>query len=157
MASILANATVKKAIQQIAIRTEREDPENIIDSFYDCNIISHLTNRNHQIIQGRRGTGKTHILLVLKSRLESSECHGIYFDCKATGSAADISDAALPEKHRVIQLIRDFLLYIYKDLLDYFDEALHADLTVLIVNAKGRILSAGNLSGFPAFLLSKSQ
>ena len=128
MASILANATVKKAIQQIAIRTEREDPENIIDSFYDCNIISHLTNRNHQIIQGRRGTGKTHILLVLKSRLESSECHGIYFDCKATGSAADISDAALPEKHRVIQLIRDFLLYIYKDLLDYFDEALHADL-----------------------------
>ena len=81
VASILANATVKKAIQQIAIRTEREDPENIIDSFYDCNIISHLTNRNHQIIQGRRGTGKTHILLVLKSRLESSECHGIYFDC----------------------------------------------------------------------------
>ena len=124
MPSILANAAIKEAIQQIAVRTEREDPDNIIDSFYDCNIISHLTNKNHQIIQGRRGTGKTHILLVLKNKLESIDCHGIYFDCKATGSAADISDTTLPEKHRVIQLMRDFLLYIYKDLLSYFDDIL---------------------------------
>lgn len=127
MGSILADSNVKAAIQQIAFRTEREDPNAVVDSFYDCNITSHLTNRNHQIIQGRRGTGKTHILLVLKDKLENECCHCVYFDCKTTGSAADISDTELPENHRAIQLIRDFLLFLHKDFLHYFSDVLHGE------------------------------
>ena len=43
MGSILADLTLKQAIQQIALRTERVDYDSAVASFYDCNIISHLT------------------------------------------------------------------------------------------------------------------
>lgn len=112
------------AIEQIALREERGDSENAINTFFDCNITPHLMNINHQIIQGRRGTGKTHILHVLTKKMESANCHCFYFDCKATGSAAEISDEELPQKHRAIQLICDFLLSLHKDFLAYYSEAL---------------------------------
>lgn len=121
MASILVDKEIKQAIKQIAIRTEREEPEDVVDTFYDCNIISHLSNNNHQIIQGRRGTGKTHILLVLKDKIEDDRHHSIYFDCKNSGSAAQISDTEVPDTYRAIQLIRDFLLYLHGDFLKYFN------------------------------------
>ncbi len=120
MASILSDPSIKTAIQNIARRAERIDSQEAVESFYDCNIISHLSNFNHQIIQGRRGTGKTHTLFVLKHKLESEKCHCIYFDCKTAGSAASISDKQFPEKHRAIQLIRDFLFDIHRDLTNYF-------------------------------------
>lgn len=85
MTPILQNRAVKSAIQQIAVRTERQDPKTILDSFYDCNIIEHLKNVNHQIIQGRRGTGKTHILHVLQNELESDTVHCIFLIVKPQG------------------------------------------------------------------------
>lgn len=127
MSSILKDQKIKAAIQEIALRTEQEDPAEANESFYDCNIISHFLNFNHQIIQGRRGTGKTHILVVLKKRLEKKGVHCIIFDCKATGSAADVSDVSLPEKHRMVQLMRDFLLCIHQDLRSYFNESMYMD------------------------------
>ena len=85
MTPILQNRAVKSAIQQIAVRTERQDPKTILDSFYDYNIIEHLKNVNHQIIQGRRGTGKTHILHVLQNELESDTVHCIFLIVKPQG------------------------------------------------------------------------
>lgn len=125
MASILSNPSIREAIHNIARRAERMDSEGAVESFYDCNIISHLNNLNHQIIQGRRGTGKTHTLFVLKHNLESEKCHCIYFDCKTTGSAASISDKQLPENHRSIQLIRDFLFNLYGNFFNYFRDDLN--------------------------------
>ena len=78
----LQNRTIKSAIQQIALRAERQDARTISDSFYDCNIIRHLKNVNHQIIQGRRGTGKTHILQVLQNEFESEDVHCIFLIAK---------------------------------------------------------------------------
>lgn len=78
MSSILKDQKIKAAIQEIALRTEQEDPAEANESFYDCNIISHFLNFNHQIIQGRRGTGKTHILVVLKKRLEKKGYTALY-------------------------------------------------------------------------------
>lgn len=127
MGSILENQIIKEAIQGIALRTEQEDPAEANESFYDCNVISHFMNANHQILQGRRGTGKTHILVVLKKRLEQRGRHCILFDCKASGSAADVSDISIPERHRMIQLMRDFLLSIHQDLRMYFKDAMYLD------------------------------
>lgn len=139
MASVLSDPSIKTAIQNIARRAERIDSQGAVESFYDCNIISHLDNFNHQIIQGRRGTGKTHTLFVLKHKLESEKCHCIYFDCKTAGSAATISDKQFPEKHRAIQLIRDFLFDFHRDLTNYFgdsenDISIHncSEITVLL-------------------------
>lgn len=69
MGSILENQIIKEAIHGIALRIEQEDPAEAKESFYDCNVISHFMNANHQILQGRRGSGKTHILVALKKIL----------------------------------------------------------------------------------------
>lgn len=121
----MADLTLKQAIQQIALRTERVDYDSAVASFYDCNIISHLTNVNHQIIQGRRGTGKTHILYFLKNTLENTGCHCIYFDCKSIGSIQSISNHTLQENYRAIQLIRDFLFALHSDLLKYYKDDIY--------------------------------
>lgn len=125
MDSLFKDYKIKMAIEQIAVRTEHHDPQTVVDSFYDCNIISHYANVNHQVIQGRRGTGKTHILRVLQVKMETETQHCIYFVCKGIGSAQEISDSNLPEKHRAIQLMRDFLLNIYNDLCEYYREVLN--------------------------------
>lgn len=122
MNSLLRDDGLKKAIAQIVVRTEYDDLKTAVDSFYDCNIISHLTNSNHQIIQGRRGTGKTHILRVLQKTMETTTQHCIYFDCRGTGTSKEISSSNIPEKYRAIQLIRTFLLRVYKDLSRYYKE-----------------------------------
>ncbi|MBQ9719316.1 MAG: hypothetical protein IJV64_01335, partial [Oscillospiraceae bacterium] len=122
MDALLSNPLIKDAIEEIAIRTELHDPKTILNSFYDCDIIPHLRNRNHQIIQGRRGTGKTHILRVLERNMESDEQHCIFFDCKEIGSAGEIANSQLPERHRVIQLMRDFLLSLHSNLMTYFED-----------------------------------
>lgn len=118
------NREIRSAIQHIALRTERQDPKTVLDSFYDCNIIEHLKNINHQIIQGRRGTGKTHILHVLQNDLECKKVHCIFFDCKATGSAGEIANEQIPTNHRAIQLMRDFLFNLHADLIEYFKDSL---------------------------------
>lgn len=122
--SILQDKKVKAAIRQIIVRAEREIQKTVIDSYYDCNIIEHLKNKNHQIIQGRRGTGKTHILRVLQNELENEHTHCFFFDCYETGSAGEISDEKLPVNHRAIRLMRDFLMALYSDLNYYFRDML---------------------------------
>lgn len=117
---ILLDNRVKTAIRQIVVRTERQTQKMVMDSYYDCNVIEHLKSKNHQIIQGRRGTGKTHILRVLQSVMENQNTHCFYFDCHTTGSAGEIADEQLPSNHRAIRLMRDFLMAIYSDLNYYF-------------------------------------
>lgn len=125
MEPISMNKDIKVAIQQIAVRAERQDPSMAVDSFYDCHIIEHLKNINHQIIQGRRGTGKTHILHVLRNSIEEDNVHCFFFDCKSTGSAGEIADENIPQKHRAIQLMRDFLMELNSDFRKYFKEILY--------------------------------
>ena len=122
MPTILQNEKIKTAIQQIAVRSEHQDTKTVLDSFYDCNIINYFKNVNHQIIQGRRGTGKTHILHVLQNELESEKVHCIFFDCKATGSAGEIVNEQLPLGYRSIQLMRDFLFNLLEKLIERFED-----------------------------------
>lgn len=125
MKPILSNPKVKSAIRKIAVRAERNNSKTTVDSFYDCHIIEHLDNINHQVIQGRRGTGKTHILKVLQHHIEAEHVHCFFFDCQATGSAGEIADENIPEKHRAIQLMRDFLMDMCSDFMEYFKNTLY--------------------------------
>lgn len=122
--SILQDNRVKTAIRQIIVRAERQTPQIVMDSYYDCNIIEELKNKNHEIIHGRRGTGKTHILRVLQNELEDKHTHCFFFDCSQTGSAGEISDEELPVNYRAVRLMRDFLMALYSDLNYYFGDLL---------------------------------
>lgn len=60
---------VRIAINKLAnnIRTERSSVENLFETYADKSILSRLDNQNNQIIYGRRGTGKTHLLFAFKN------------------------------------------------------------------------------------------
>lgn len=126
---MLSKQDIYRAIEEIATHAENCDPQTVVESFYDRNIKKHLTNPNNQIIQGRRGTGKTHILRVLQVEMESQNQHCIYFDCRQAGSAHSIADESLPVNHRLIQLLRDFISCLSRDLLAYYNEPTYTYLT----------------------------
>lgn len=122
---MLNKQDIYKAIEDIATHAENCNLQTAVESFYDRNIKKHLTNPNNQIIQGRRGTGKTHILRVLQAEMESQNQHCIYFDCRQAGSAHSIADESLPVNHRLIQLLRDFISCLSRDLLAYYNASMY--------------------------------
>ena len=54
------NDNIKKAILQLSKRAEGYDPRYLIETFVDLeNLYVSLGTKDHQVIYGRRGTGKT--------------------------------------------------------------------------------------------------
>jgi hypothetical protein len=70
-ALMIDDRRIFRAISQIKIRSDRfEESSDYERTFVDSGIIDELDNYNHQILYGRRGTGKTHVLRVLNQRLQ---------------------------------------------------------------------------------------
>lgn len=115
---------IVKAVSRILQRSERQvDREKIVRTFVDIGILPQLNNLNNQILYGRRGTGKTHVLKVLKSRLEQEEnVATVYIDSRTLGSTAQFSDPTVPLEKRCLALFRDILSPIYNALLEYIVE-----------------------------------
>ncbi len=119
--SIFLEKEIVSAIYQIADRCDQVvDDENILHSFYDDNTIQKLNNINNQIIQGRRGTGKTHLLRVLSRTLEKENTHPIYIDCRCLGSASAIAYSESDVASRSMHLFKDFICAIAADLNKYY-------------------------------------
>ena len=71
---MVQDSLVAQAVSRIRQRSERqEDLQKLLGTFVDVGILPQLNNQNNQILYGRRGTGKTHVLKVLGSRLEDNE------------------------------------------------------------------------------------
>lgn len=62
---------VNEAINKLSnnIRSERSDVEDYLLLYADKNILTRLDNSNNQIIYGRRGTGKTHLLFAFHEKI----------------------------------------------------------------------------------------
>lgn len=60
--------TVQDAILQIQLRADKWDDNSLVKSFVKVGpLIPLLDSENNQIIFGRRGTGKTHVLRYFKN------------------------------------------------------------------------------------------
>jgi hypothetical protein len=109
------------AVSRILQRSERQiDEQKIIETFVDPGILSQLGTRNNQIIYGRRGTGKTHVLRVLDAQLKAANPDNVvvYVDARTLGSSAQFSDASMDMQRRVVALLRDIFGPIYNTLLE---------------------------------------
>jgi len=115
---------VIRAVSRILQRSERQiDREKIVRTFVDIGILPQLNNQNNQILYGRRGTGKTHVLKVLQSQLDEEEkTETVYIDSRTLGSTAQFSDPSVPIRKRCLALFRDILGPIYNALLEYIVE-----------------------------------
>ncbi len=121
---MIQDAAVMRAVSQILQRSERqEDLAKLVHTFVDVGILPQLENRNNQILYGRRGTGKTHVLRVLDSRLrETNRNTVLYIDARTLGSTTQFSDVALPMGTRCLALFRDVLAELHNALLEHVVE-----------------------------------
>lgn len=117
---MIQDAELTRAVAAITQRSERQqDLQKLVGAFVDVGILPQIRNSNNQIIYGRRGTGKTHVLRVLSSELKTSGRVVAYIDARTLGSTSQFSDTSIPLSSRCTALFRDFLAEIHDCLLDH--------------------------------------
>jgi hypothetical protein len=106
--SLLRDTEVTNAVRRIKPRADREpDDERLLITFVDPGISEQLDSTNNQILYGRRGTGKTHVLRVLGDLLRAQPHNVVvYQDLRSLGSSAEFEDDQLPLAYRATSLIR---------------------------------------------------
>lgn len=121
---MIQDQKITLAVSRILQRSERHvDVDKLVETFVDIGIFPQLINRNNQILYGRRGTGKTHVLKVLQTEISSDKNNvSLYLDCRTLGSTSQFSDTSLPIQKRCLALFRDILTPIYNTLLEHIIE-----------------------------------
>lgn len=110
-----------KALIAIRSRAERLDGDQIVDSFSSVGPLADLiSSEDHQVIFGRRGTGKTHALRYLYSNVNDCGDIGVYVDMLNLGSDTSIyNDQSLTVAERATRLLIDTLAHIQEGFLDH--------------------------------------
>src|SRR6476661_218258 len=82
---------LNQALMQIPRRAESTDRSTLAMTFVAAGSFSAmLHSTDHQILYGRRGTGKTHALLYLSDLIEHTGDVAVYIDLRTIGSAGGI-------------------------------------------------------------------
>lgn len=104
-------------INSLGVRNEGDSSYFTMESFYDYNITGILLNKDNQVIQGSRGTGKTHILRVLEQKMEDNHTHCIFLDCRQIGSNGSCGlDMDIEDKYNHVRFFQYFLEQLYSNL-----------------------------------------
>lgn len=115
---------VNNAIFRLPKRAESSARPKLIQTFVDIGpLFSLLSGVDHQILYGRRGTGKTHVLNYLADSRENVGDAVVVTDLRNIGSSAGLyadTSIALPE--RATRLLVDTLLSIHSSLYEFFVE-----------------------------------
>ncbi len=103
---------------RLAQRAELNSRENLVTTFVDNGTLEPvLTSRNHTILYGRRGTGKTHALTFLSQTVRSRGDVAISIDLRTIDSSGSLySDPSLSLSERALGLISDVISEISKEL-----------------------------------------
>jgi len=112
---------INQAIYKLIKRAEKYDDQHLINTFVDVGpLFTLLKNPDHQLLYGRRGTGKTHALSYLKSELDKRNYLSVYIDMRNIGSNGGIySDYSLPITERATRLLIDTFSLIHDRILEF--------------------------------------
>ncbi|MEA2562330.1 MAG: hypothetical protein QOH06_3834 [Acidobacteriota bacterium] len=99
-------------------RAESADRSKLVDTFVNVGpLMNLLSTRDHQIVFGRRGTGKTHALLYLDSVTRARGDFSAYIDLRTIGSTFGIySSQAVTVTERATRLLMDTLGAVHESL-----------------------------------------
>lgn len=117
-------SAINSAILRLPRRAESTDPQSLIQTFVDVGPVFEILNGpDHQILYGRRGTGKTHVLNYLANAKSQNEDAVVVIDLRNIGSNAGLyADATVPLAERATRLLVDTLLSIHSSLVEFFIE-----------------------------------
>ncbi len=104
MAPSLVNSTLFK----LPRRAEATDVDRLMASFVQLGtLLPRLESPDHQIVYGRRGTGKTHALVVLCERVSAAGDQALFVDMRSVGLSGPAAEADRPIEERGAQLLAD--------------------------------------------------
>lgn len=111
---------INKLFMQLSRRAENIDDKTLVDTFVDVGPLFHLLQSgDHQVVYGRRGTGKTHALKYLVANRRNEGDVAVYIDMRTIGSGGSIySDNTIEIAERGTRLLMDTLLVISDQLVD---------------------------------------
>ncbi|MFN8584132.1 MAG: hypothetical protein U0446_02235 [Dehalococcoidia bacterium] len=134
---MLADRRLQRSIANIQQRAERlEDPGVLVATFVDTGAIVQLENTSNQILFGRRGSGKTHVLRVLRE--QARDAITVYIDCRVLGSSGHYS-AEVGERRKAAGLFRDIAHEVSNALLETATELVDADQAERALNLLGEL------------------
>jgi hypothetical protein len=124
---------LNQALMRIPRRAENTDRYTLATTYVSAGSFSAmLHSTDHQILYGRRGTGKTHALLYLSDVIERAGDLPVYLDLRSIGSAGGMhADSTESASVRGTNLLVDTLEALHDELLTVAVETEHALLTHL--------------------------
>ncbi|WP_052396807.1 hypothetical protein [Kutzneria sp. 744] len=125
---------VNQALMRIPRRAESTDRYTLATTYVAAGSFSAMLNsEDHQILYGRRGTGKTHALLYLSDLVERTGDVPVYVDLRTIGSAGGLyADSTLTPSTRGTHLLVDTMEAIHEELLSVAMERDIADPDALL-------------------------
>lgn len=114
------NTRLNNALLRLSRRAEAADRATLVGTFVDTGaLVTLLASRDHQIIFGRRGTGKTHALLYLAEVMTQRGDIAVYVDLRTIGSTGGLyADNSIPLAERGTRLLADTLAAVHDGLLN---------------------------------------
>ena len=112
---------INTAFLRISKRAETNERSKLLETFVDVGaLFTVLESPDHQVIYGRRGTGKTHALLYLAETRSAKGDIPIYIDMRTVGSTGGLySDDSIPLPERATRLLMDTLSAVHEGVLNY--------------------------------------
>jgi hypothetical protein len=119
-ASIVADPIVGRAVSAIVPNADQQPGSELLErTFVDIGILAQLEGPNSQILFGRRGTGKSHLLRLLTARKNlDPTTAAVFIDVRRLGSAQLMTDTSKPLIIRITSVFRDLLGQLQSHLLD---------------------------------------
>ncbi|MFI7049510.1 ORC-CDC6 family AAA ATPase [Streptosporangium sandarakinum] len=110
---------MNRALQLIPKRAEKQQISELHETFVDSGIADILDTIDHQVLYGRRGTGKTHALSYLSSEVTARGDLSLAIDLRTVGSAQGIIDPSSAEAtERAARLLIDLLGQFHDSLIN---------------------------------------
>jgi hypothetical protein len=113
------NDKINIALLQLIRRAEAADRNMLLETFVDAGaLVTLLSSPDHQVIHGRRGTGKTHALIYLAETKVAQGDVAVYIDMRTIGSTGGLyADTSISLGERATRLLADTLSAIHEGLL----------------------------------------
>ncbi len=120
--TFVMNKMINDSFMKLSKRAETSDLDKLVATFVDVGpLFVLLSSKDHQIIYGRRGTGKTHAFGYLSQRCELDGDVPVLIDLRVVGSATGLyNDPSTPTSQRATLLLIDTLTAIHEALFRYF-------------------------------------
>lgn len=126
----MALTPLNRALNLVPKRAEKQEIPVLHATFVNSGVADVLDVVDHQVLYGRRGTGKTHALSYLGSEVEARGDIALNIDLRTIGSPDGLLAAdSAPATERAARLLIDLLGQLHNSLLDKVlnDEDLLAD------------------------------